>query len=285
MPTTLKFLIIDGYPKASRDEFDVAGMKHAWQLYAEMLKRHLREAECAVWFPSDEATPPDGEGPEHYAGVLWTGCNLTIYHDEDRVKRQIEYAKKSYEAGTPAFGTCWGLQMAAAAAGGTVEPNPRGREMGLARKIHLTEAGQSHAFLAGKPFVYTGFISHLDHVTKLPPGATLLASNDFTEVQAIAVEHGKGAFWATQYHPEYNLHEVARLFVAREAKLLREGFFENHEALLTQVDKFEKLYTEPQRKDLRWQLDIDDDVLDDDLRQVEFRNWIEQLVLPHAARG
>lgn len=285
MSTKLRFLIVDGYAKASRDEFDVAGMKHAWQLYAEMLKRHLPEAECEVWFPSDVATPPNNEGPEHYAGILWTGCNLTIYHDEDRVKRQIEYAKRSYEAGTPAFGTCWGLQMAAAAAGGTVEANPRGREMGIARKIHLTEAGQGHAFLAGKPLVYTGFISHLDHVTKLPAGATLLASNDFTHVQAIAVTHGKGSFWATQYHPEYNLHEVARLFIARESKLLREGFFESHEEVLQQVGKFETLYKEPKRKDLRWQLDIDDDVLDDDLRQVEFRNWIQKLVLPHADKG
>ncbi|MEN6605035.1 MAG: type 1 glutamine amidotransferase [Bryobacteraceae bacterium] len=285
MPTKLKFLIVDGYAKASRDEFDVAGMKHAWRLYAEMLKRHLPEAEYEVWFPSDIATPPDDLGPEHYAGVLWTGCNLTIYHDEDRVQRQIEYAKRSYEAGTPAFGTCWGLQMAAAAAGGTVEANPRGREMGIARKIHLTEAGQNHPFLAGKPLVYTGFISHVDQVTKLPPGGTLLATNDFTHVQAIAVTQGKGTFWATQYHPEYDLHEVARLFIAREPKLLREGFFESHEALVEHVNKFETLSEAPKRKDLRWQLDIDDDVLDEDLRQAEFHNWIQKLVLPHAAKG
>ena len=78
---------------------------------------------------------------------------------------------------------------------------------------------------------------------------------------------------------------MARLFIARESKLLREGFFESHEEVLQQVGKFETLYKEPKRKDLRWQLDIDDDVLDDDLRQVEFRNWIQRLVLPHADKG
>ncbi len=283
MSKKLHFLIVDGYPKASRDEFDVAGMKHAWRLYAEMLQRHLPQASYEVWFPSDTAFPPGNRGPEHYTGILWTGCNLTIYHTNDeRVTRQIEFAKKSYEVGTPAFGTCWGLQMAAVAAGGVVEANPRGREMGIARKLLLTEAGRKDPFLEGKPPVYNGFISHLDHVTSLPEGGQLLASNDFTPVQAIAVTHGKGTFWATQYHPEYNLHEVARLIVARGQKLLREGFFENHEALAEYVNKLETIYQDPKRKDLRWQLDIDDDVLDEDLRQVEFHNWIHKLVLPHA---
>ena len=76
----LRFLIIDGYPKASRDEFDTSGMKHAWRLYADMLTKHLPDAEVSVWLPSDTLDLPDGLGPENYAAVLWTGCNLTIYH-------------------------------------------------------------------------------------------------------------------------------------------------------------------------------------------------------------
>lgn len=276
-----KFLIVDGYPKPSRDDFDKAGMKHAWRLYAEMLQRHLPEAQYSVWFPSDSPELPDGLGPEHYAGVLWTGCNLTIYHDDDeRVTRQIPLAKQAYEKGTPQFGSCWGLQMAVVAAGGKVEPNPLGREMGLARKIHICAEGASHPLMKGKPEVYSGFISHVDQVTKLPADSQLLATNDFTRVQAVAVRHAAGEFWATQYHPEYDLHEVARLFVAREPKLLREKFFEDHETLVAHTEKMEALAAEPDRKDLRFQLDIDDDVLDADVRQTEFHNWLTELVLP-----
>jgi GMP synthase (glutamine-hydrolysing) len=224
-------------------------------------------------------------GPEHYDGILWTGCNLTIYHlDDVRVTRQIEFAQKSYEVGTPGFGTCWGIQMAAVAAGGEVRMNPRGREMGIARKIRLTAEGLQHPMLEGKPPLFNAFISHLDEVTQLPPGAVLLASNDFTRVQAIEVKHKKGTFWAAQYHPEYDLHEMARLIVAREPKLVAESFFRNHEDLLQYVDKLETLARNPGRKDLRWQLDIDDDVLSDQVRQVEFRNWINKLVLPRTAR-
>jgi len=283
MPPTLRFLIVDGYPKASRDEFDVVGMKHAWRLYAEMLKKHLPGAQFTLWLTSDNPIPPEGLGPEHYAGILWTGCNLTIYQlDDVRVTRQIEFARKSYEVGTPGFGTCWGIQMAAAAAGGEVRANPRGREMGIARKIRLTAEGLGHPMLEGKPPLFNGFISHLDEVTGLPPGAVVLASNDFTHVQAIEVKHKKGTFWATQYHPEYDLHEMARLIMARAAKLIAEGFFRDQQDLALYVDKLEALAQNPGRKDLRWQLDIDDDVLSDQVRQVEFRNWIDKLVLPRA---
>jgi GMP synthase (glutamine-hydrolysing) len=285
MVSTLRFLIIDGYPKASRDEFDVVGMKHAWRLYAEMLKKYLPEAVYNLWLPSDHPAPTDGLGPEHYEGILWTGCNLTIYDlDNIRVTRQIEFARKSYEVGTPAFGTCWGIQMAAVAAGGEVRANPRGREMGMARKIRLTAEGLQHPMLEGKPPVYNGFISHLDEVTQLPPGGVLLACNDFTRVQAIEIKHKKGTFWATQYHPEYDLHEVARLIMARATKLVAEGFFQSHEDLVQYVEKLDTLHQNPNRKDLRWQLNIDDDVLSDQVRQVEFRNWINKLVLPRTAR-
>ena len=279
MAQALQFLIIDGYAKASRDDFDVAGMRHAWKLYEDLLKQHLPNAESKVWFPSDNAEPP--AGPANFHAVLWTGCNLTIYADEDRVLRQIEYAQKAFEVGTPSFGSCWGMQMAAVAAGGEVEANPKGREMGLARKIHLTEAGRDHPLMRGKPPVFSAFISHVDQVTKLPPGATVLAGNDFTEVQALAVTHGKGTFWSTQYHCEYDLAEVARLLVARKSKLLREGFFSKDSDFEKYVNKFEALAKEPERKDLRWQLDIDDDVLNDPIRQCEFINWIEHGLKPN----
>ena len=50
------------------------------------------------------------------------------------------------------------------------------------------------------------------------------------------------------------------------------------------VDRMEALAKEPERKDLRWQLAIDDDVLSDSIRQCEFVNWLNKLVLPTAGR-
>ena len=54
--------------------------------------------------------------------------------------------------------------------------------------------------------------------------------------------------------------------------------------MMNLVERMEELATEPDRKDLRWQLAIDDDVLSDEIRQCEFFNWLNKLVLPTAGR-
>ena len=136
----------------------------------------------------------------------------------------------------------------------------------------------------GKPQAFEGFISHDDEITHLSNGSSCLASNDFTRVQAVSVRHKKGIFWATQYHPEYNLHEVARLIVAREELLKSQGLFQHHDDMVQYVEKLETLAANPDRKDLRWQLAIGDDLLDDSIRQLEFVNWLNKLVIPHSKK-
>lgn len=276
-----RLLIIDGYPKASREEFDAAGMKYAGRLYEEMALRYLPGAVCDLIHTSDPGvTIPSLAELEAYDGVLWPGCNLTVYHsDDDRVKPMLALCDRAFEAGLPQFGTCWGIQLPAFVAGGEVKANPKGREMGIGRKIRLTEAGKKHPMMKGKPEVYDHFVSHDDEVTRLPEGSILLAGNDFSHVQAAEIRHKKGVFWGLQYHPEYDLHEMARLMVAREKKLTELGFFRDHDDFREYVDRLETLSAEPQRKELRWQLGIDDDILSAAIRQCEFRNWVDTLIL------
>jgi GMP synthase (glutamine-hydrolysing) len=127
--------------------------------------------------------------------------------------------------------------------------------------------------------VFEAFISHVDEATKLPAGAQLLAGNEFTRVQAVAVRHGKGEFWGLHYHPEYSLHDMARLIVAREQKLIEGGFYRTPGDLERHVALMEDLHAEPDRHDLRWSLVVDDDVLDVKTRTNEFSNWIANQVL------
>lgn len=284
MANNLRFLIVDGYPKPSRDQFVEVGMGLAGQLYADLLIQHLPDAEYNIMYSSDPGVELPGlDGIKAYDGILWPGCNLTVYHtDDERVTKMLDLVNRGYEAGIPQFGSCWGIQIAVYAIGGMVKANPKGREMGVARKIHLTSTGQHHPMFEGKPLAFDGFISHDDEITELPPGAVMLATNDFTRVQAVAVEHKNGSFWATQYHPEYNLHEIARLIVAREKKLIKLGFFQNHDDMVYYVDQLEKLAASPSRKDLRWQRGIDDDLLSDSIRQLEFVNWLNKVVIPKA---
>lgn len=275
------FLIIDGYPKIKRDELERAEMKLAWVLYAGLLTKYLPGAGYDVLLPSDpENQIPTGASLESYDGIIWTGCSLTVYHLNDQsVVNQLELAKEAYKLGIPSIGSCWALHVAVCAAGGEVKAHPLGREMGIARKIRLTKEAKSHPFFKNKPEVFDAFASHDDQVTQLPTGATLLASNDFCQVQAVSVTHKKGTFWATQYHPEYNLHEMARLIVARKEKLTKMHFFNNDQDVKSLVDSMEELAASSNRKDLRWRLGIDDHILSDSIREREFKNWIDNQIL------
>ncbi len=283
---SLKFLVVEGYAKEGREDLRQGGASLASELYTRMLKRWAPGAEVEVVMPADAgASLPKGASISQYDGIAWTGSSLTIHKTDDpRVIPQVEFAKASFEAGIPGFGSCWALQVAVVAAGGVCQENPKGREMGIARKIALTPEGRAHPLYQGKKSVFDAFISHDDEITHMAPGSVRLSGNDFTQVQSATVTHKGGKFWALQYHPEYDLHELARLCYCRKQKLTDKGFFRDTDAAQVFVDQLEALHQDPARKDISWLLGIDEDVMNEDIRQAEVRNWVEQLVIPTKAQ-
>jgi len=284
--TALRILIIDGYTKVAREQLQSGGASLAADLYVKMLQRCAPTGvECDVIFPADSGVSlPVGETIQDYDGVAWTGCSSCVFSGEPDVAEQIEFARECYRRGVPAFGSCWAAQIAVVAAGGEVALNPNGREMGIARGITLTDEGRAHPLYEGKPAVFDAFTSHDDEVTLLPEGATRLSGNDFTRVQSVVVKHEGTEFWGLQYHPEYNLHEMARLMFCRLEKLVRLGFFADEAAGMAHIDQLEALHADPSREDIATALGLKADVMDDSLRTVEVRNWINHLVLPNMRR-
>ena len=274
--------ILNAYPRASRENFDLSGVGHPHAFFKDFLGRYLPAAKVDVCFVADrDQRLPAGSDLKSYSGFIWTGSDLTIYDRADwRVTRQIELARAIFASGVPMFGSCWGVQMAAVAAGGEVGRNPRGREWGIARDITLTPEGRQSPLMAGKPERFDGFIMHLDEVTRLPEGARLLAVNDHTRVQALEVRKAEGVFWATQYHPEYNLLEMGRLIAARAQPLVAEGFFAMEAEVQNYAQKMMALHRQPQSADLRDALKVDDTILSPAIREQELCNWIDQQVLP-----
>jgi len=276
-----RILIVDGYTKAARDELVAGGATMAADQYSRMLTKIYPGIKCEVVFPSD----PGGELPKgtalgDYDGVAWTGCSLTVFEDTPEVNTQIGFARACFEAGVPGFGSCWAAQIAVVAAGGICRPNPNGREMGIARKVALTPEGRGHPMYGGKASVFDAFISHVDEITHVPSGSVVLSGNAFTRVQSVSVLYEGGVFWGLQYHPEYDLREMARLTWCRIDKLMDLGFFQDRQAGEDFVSLLETLHQDPSRQDLSWLLGIDDDILNEDVRRIEVRNWIEQLVIP-----
>ncbi|MEN8113797.1 MAG: type 1 glutamine amidotransferase [Actinomycetota bacterium] len=278
-PTTTapyRFCIVNCYPAASRENFDRSDVGHPHDMFKDFLRREAPNATTEIVYVADpDFALPEGAAIDDFDGFVWTGSDLTVYHTDDpRVASQIAFAKELMEAGAVSWGSCWGIQLAALVTGGDVEVNPRGREWGIARDIELTDAGCASPLLKGKPSMFDGFIMHLDEVTQLPEGTPLLATNTHTPVQAAIVENGDAAFWATQYHPEYNLREMGRLIAARAAALVKEGFFEDQGAVAAHAAKLMELHANPDSAELREELDVGDDLIDPQIRELELRNWL-----------
>ena len=141
----------------------------------------------------------------------------------------------------------------------------------------MTGAGRGHPMYAGKADVFDAFTNHSDEVTDLPAGAVLLAGNRHSRVQAVDVSHDGGRFWAVQYHPEYDLGELAALTEARTDMLIGFGKFADRADAARFVADLRALHADPTRGDIAWRLGIDADVMSTDLRWREFRNWLAAL--------
>jgi len=278
-PTTTtphRFCIVNCYPAASRENFDRSDVGHPNDMFKNFLSREAPNATTEVVFAADpDFSLPEGTSVEDFDGYIWTGSDLTVYNTDDpHVSSQIDFARELMENGAASWGSCWGLQLASQVAGGKVAANPNGREWGIAREITLTEDAQASPMHQGKPARFDGFIMHLDEVTRLPDGTPLLASNAHTPVQAAIIEQGHAAFWTTQYHPEYNLCEMGRLIAARATALVNEGWFPDEAAVAIYAAKMIELSENPGSEDLREDLEIGDDIIDPQIREVELRNWL-----------
>lgn len=276
-------LVIDGNRLDVRDQQVAAGGSPTGEGYARTLES-LAPVRCDIVRPADgEVRFPQAGGVAAYDGVAITGSALNLYDGGAPIERQIELARATFAAGVPFFGSCWGMQVAVAAAGGEVRANPRGREFGFGRRIELNEAGRAHPMFAGKPSVFEAITVHRDDIARLPAGAVPLASNEMG-LQALELRHGAGVFWGVQYHPEYSFAEIAACAVRYGAKLLDEGLFADRDELESFIADLRALMRDPQDPRLAWKHGLGPAVQNEALKLAELRNWLEHQVLPWARR-
>jgi GMP synthase (glutamine-hydrolysing) len=209
---------------------------------------------------------------------------LNVYDAGEAVERQLDLARAVYASRTAFFGSCWGLQLAAAAAGGTVVKNPVGREIGIARNIAPTEAGVAHRLLDGRPRAFDAPCTHLDIVAVPPDDSVILATNRFSAVQAAEIRHGGGLFWGVQYHPEFTLTELSAILERRAALLAREGLFADESEGKAYCAELRALDADRGRRDVAFRLGVEPELLDTERRVTELRNWITHRVRPEKSR-
>ena len=197
---------------------------------------------------------------------------INIYEYGAPIERQIELAKILLNKKNKIFGSCWGLQVLATAAGGSIRKNPKGLEAVIANSITLNEKGINHPMYKNKPNQFDSFCWHYDEVETLPENTFILSSNNKSEVQSFTFNRNNSEVWAVQYHPEFNPKWISGLMNQRKQLLLEEDIF-------TSSEEFEKFYlylSDIKKFDyLKKELLISDSLVIENIHTNELYNWLE----------
>jgi GMP synthase (glutamine-hydrolysing) len=155
--------------------------------YSQLITRRVRELGVyselvphdATW---DELSHLDPEG------VILSGGPASVY-----AEGAPQLPGWVLERELPVLGICYGMQLLAHALGGKVDPADH-REYGPAT---IGVEGE-HPLFAGLPERLDVWMSHGDHITKLPEGFRVLAKSPNSPIAAMGTDRYAGI----QFHPE-----------------------------------------------------------------------------------
>jgi GMP synthase (glutamine-hydrolysing) len=184
------------------------------------------EGDCRLVPAWDGGRLPDMDSLD---GVVITGSHAMVTTREPWSERLADWLAGAVAGGIPVLGICFGHQLLAHALGGEVGFHPAGPEVGTVT-VQSHPAARTDALFADLPPYFRAQAFHFQTVRTLPPGARLLAGNNFEPHHAFA--YGESA-WGVQFHPEFDA-AVMRLYIATEAATLR-GAARDPAALLAGV--------------------------------------------------
>ncbi|HEX3842803.1 MAG TPA: type 1 glutamine amidotransferase [Steroidobacteraceae bacterium] len=282
----LRILIVDGNTRDTNTRHIACGGVATGDNYARVLRKIYPELAIDIIHPADQASRTHTSVSD-FDGLVWTGSALNAWRLTAEVRSQVELARRALQTSVPIFGSCWGLQITAIAAGGAVAPARNGREIVIARNIELTEAGRGHPMFSGKTARFDAVAVHADEVVTRPAAMRVLATNAHSPVQAAEIALG-GGFWGTQYHPEYSLQEIAIVMRRYGDRLLEDGTYPSAPVRDLAINELSELGRDPGRSDLAAKYHIGASVLDAGIHHREILNWLTLKVAPAAsarARG
>ena len=271
----MNILIVDGNEKEPSDLYKKMGMDTQYDVYLKVINDlSNNQFNISIVHPAFKHDYlPIGVSLDDFDGIAWTGSLLNIYDMTPSITNQIELAKKLFTKKNKIFGSCWGLHVLVTAAGGLIRKNPRGLEAVIAKNIKINEKGTAHNLYKGKNKIFDSFCWHYDETESLPESATVLSSNNKSDVQSVCFNKGNSSIWAVQYHPEFNPHWIAGLMQQREEILLNEKIFETKKEFEDQKNFFLNTNkTNDEEKIQKY-----NDLINNTSHTLELANWIAEL--------
>jgi GMP synthase (glutamine-hydrolysing) len=157
--------------------------------YSQLIARRVRElgvySELQRFDFSEEKIR--GMNPK---GIILSGGPSSVYADD-----APHPSPALFDLGIPVFGICYGLQVIAHKLGGQVDP-AAGREYGAA----VVQIDKPEVLLDGIGASTPVWMSHGDHLVRMPPGFDCLAHSDGSPICAIGNRARR--IYGVQFHPE-----------------------------------------------------------------------------------
>ncbi|MGW4065632.1 type 1 glutamine amidotransferase [Amycolatopsis sp. NPDC004747] len=182
----------------------------------------------------DVRLPPEQDLPklDGYQAVVCLGGGMAAEDDAKHpwladVRRLLA---KAAAKNLPTLGICLGAQLLAVATGGRVEVGADGPEVGP-HLVNKKDAAWTDPLFADLPLLQDVLQFHTDAITRLPPGAELLASSPRYAHQAYRLGR---CVYGVQFHIE-TTPSVVESWAAEcpgEAEFARPGSLE-HDSLVT----------------------------------------------------
>ncbi len=174
--------------------------------YTQLIARRVREA--GVYSEIHPCTIPPAEIAAMYPkGLVFSGGPCSVFDPEGpQLERAYLDMRREDGSPVPVLGICYGLQAMARLLGGSVERAER-REFGRA-SLHVDDASDLFEGVASGSTVW---MSHSDHITRLPEGYRIIAHTDNAPVAAVrsdGLPH-----YGVQFHPEVVHTDAGRLIV------------------------------------------------------------------------
>lgn len=184
-----------------------------------------------------------GELPTNYdyAGIVITGSPAMVSERLTWSENAAAWLLQAHTANIPMLGVCYGHQLLAHALGGTVGPNPKGRQIGTAR-LDFSSAGMDDPITSTLSTIPYAQVTHQESVLSIPAGSQILVSTELDPHHALY--HGNRT-WGLQFHPEFSA-EVTRTYIdARKDAINNEGL--NAQQLAASVQDTPHTYSLLQR--------------------------------------
>lgn len=248
------------------------------ETYASTVRSLTDDASIDFLSCVDGSRTPSLSELRRYDGIFYAGSPIQMHEETPESRSAARFAADVFESGTPAFGSCAGLQIAAVAAGGTCKPREMTMEAGFARGITATEAGRDHPLLRDRPVVWDAPAMHFSVIETMPAGSVILARTKSTPVEAAEIRSQNGMFWGVQYHPELTIAEIAASLRRQTDDLIAQDMARDRTAIEDYAALLDDLHNDPSRRDIAWRIGIDDEITDAKNRSSELRSFLRSLI-------